>query len=595
MKNLLLLLLFFSIDLCAVQEASSEEAFQANSDSDKNSPRELTSMEFISRVREIKNETLVTEQDFKMLLKLDFEPITRQFSSEWSHCTDQKKKEKTWSQITSFVEPFVDRADENGNPIEIENGKFFADFLSFFYHFESFDSLSREQFWNFYNLLDYLTSGKQMKIIDILKALDEMYGTILRNSDLKNFAHKDEEFRKVLISILTPTTLSVDLDLLNSRFIEDITPIVEDILESLAKDFQSSGFSKLEKIVFKPSISNEKMQNNFLQILKKNAESLTSLEIKAYEFDSPAEILFPNVQKLSLNISKLKKFKLKFLQHSNYTTLNLGHNVAFTKIDGKEYFWILPATGKLTALMSLIKQNENLETLVWDFYTAKYGYSAINNVLKSLNSTLKSLKKLTSFKFIENNIHFPKNFEPPLTIQSLSIDFFRTFDWKFLKGQFPNLEHFSIQNMSFSNLGKYLEFVRATQLRSISLILDDYQKSMSNSETNPLSDLCKENTLEKIDLKFLSKEIPTFELHEKFQAIDFYYEFSSTFESKISSLPSGPGVKYLRIQIPFWLKNAFTFKYFADLKKKFPKLEFLILPFGSTVDVGQKPVGLKFK
>ena len=198
--------------------------------------------------------------------------------------------------------------------------------------------------------LTFFQNGKQMTIIDRLKALDEMYGTILRNSDLEYFAHKDEEFRKVLISILTPTTLSVDLDL----------PDLKDILERLAESFQSSGFSRLEKIVFKPSVSNEKMQNHFLQILEQNAKSLTSLEIEAYEFDCPKKILFSNVQKLSLNISKFKTFELKFLDHSNYTFSKTNKPLVLKIIWSKKYFGISPSTQDQTLPMNLVEKKTRI-------------------------------------------------------------------------------------------------------------------------------------------------------------------------------------------------------------------------------------------
>ena len=582
----ILFLPFFSFALCAIQKTFPEDAFQAYSLKVETISREEFERidEFISRVEEADDKDLVTEKDKGMLSQMGFDSFL--CSLRLPQCfrsQDETDSDLTWGEINDSTRRIETSCDKDNTRIIFENGLPFAKVLRFMYSFENVDALSRDDFFRRHYLLFFLKAGKQISIIKKLKLLNEVYGSMLSNSILEFFAHKDEDFISVLFSILTPFTLSIDPKLLNYPFSLEADSFLENVIKSLTKCFELKGISKLEKIEFRPSFFYERMQPHIFQILKQNAESIISLDIFAYEFPCPEEILFPNVQRLSLRMSSLAKMKLKFLHHSNYTTLNLGTDVTFTDIIGKPYFSIVSRKENITSLISLMEDNKNLETLAWNRFDFGYDIFTAREAFQSLKSAVSSFKHLTSFEFHDIPTAFEEQFEKNPFLKSLTMNSLGLSNWKSLIEKFPNLSHFAIRSMSFEHLDDFVGLAQTSQLQFASLKFF-HQSKATKIQMDLLSALSKISSLEKIDLQIpFPEQISAFELDEKFKVIDFYQNNNVKRGSNLSSLPFGPGVLYVRIQKRFSRERPFISEDLGILKEKFPNLKRLVLPYGSIV------------
>ena len=158
-------------------------------------------------------------------------------------------------------------------------------------------------------------------------------------------------------------------------------------------------------------------------------------------------------------------------------------------------------------------------------------------------------------------------------------------DWKSLKKKFPNLKHLSIREMHLEDLEEFVGFAKDSQLQSTSLKFR-YLANVTEFQMNLFSDLCKISTLEQIDLKIWSpQKLPAFELDQKFKVIDFFQNDHFEGESKLPSLPFGPGVLHFRFQKHFLRERPFTSEDLKILKEKFPNLKRLVFPYGSIVQV----------
>lgn len=110
-----------------------------------------------------------------------------------------------------------------------------AQLLKFHYCFECVDSLNRKQFFDFYYPLDFLQGGRQRYWIRKLQSLDKSFGEILSNSDLEYFACQNDEFIEVLMSILTPASLSIDFQEFELLFTQDIRLNIKKICSNFRK------------------------------------------------------------------------------------------------------------------------------------------------------------------------------------------------------------------------------------------------------------------------------------------------------------------------------------------------------------------------
>lgn len=209
---------FFSFALFAIGKSFPEAAFQAYSLKDQTISREEFTRidEFISRAVKAENKDLVTKKDIEMLLEMGFDSLISSLNlPECLRGPDEADSDLTWGEINKSTRRLETLSNEYNVCKILEHGMPLADILRLCYRFESIDSLAREQFFDFYYLLDFLQGGKQINVIRRLKSLDEAYGTILANRFLESFAHKNEEFIMVVFSILTPSALSIDHSLLN--------------------------------------------------------------------------------------------------------------------------------------------------------------------------------------------------------------------------------------------------------------------------------------------------------------------------------------------------------------------------------------------
>ena len=89
------------------------------------------------------------------------------------------------------------------------------------------------------------------------------------------------------------------------------------------------------------------------------------------------------------------------------------------------------------------------------------------------------------------------------------------------------------------------------------------------------------------------KDFSAFDLGKNFNAIDLRI-FGALGAQQCSLLPSGQGVKCLGIQQISHHRRPLTLQALDVLKKKYPNLEVLILPYGSEVEGSTHNVGLRF-
>lgn len=183
--------------LCAIQRSFTEKAFEAYSLKDSTISQEKFARidEFASRVEEADKEDLVTQQDKDMLLEMGFESFLHYLHlPEGLAGEDAAHSTLTWEEINECTRSFWAVPDQDSASKASGHGKSLADILRLFYCFESIDSLSREQFLDYYYLLDFAKGGIYNELVRKIRSLDQMYGEVLSNTTLEFFASKDEEF-----------------------------------------------------------------------------------------------------------------------------------------------------------------------------------------------------------------------------------------------------------------------------------------------------------------------------------------------------------------------------------------------------------------
>lgn len=78
--------------------------------------------------------------------------------------------------------------------------------------------------------------------------------------------------------------------------------------------------------------------------------------------------------------------------------------------------------------------------------------------------------------------------------------------------------------------------------------------------------------MKKIELEFdILQDFSAFQLDDRFQAFDLR-TYLGLGDQILSRLPSGPSIKYLRIQQQFHFRKPFTLENIILLRIKFPKL-----------------------
>ena len=99
--------------------------------------------------------------------------------------------------------------------------------------------------------------------------------------------------------------------------------------------------------------------------------------------------------------------------------------------------------------------------------------------------------------------------------------------------------------------------------------------------------------MQSIELKYpIVEDLSTFHLGENIHALDFFPD-SSEERVQLGYLPFGQCVKYMRIQQEFHNRQPLIVENIILLKKRFPKLQFLVLPYGSKVEVAASEIGFE--
>ena len=569
----ILLLFFFSFALCTLQKAFNEYS-QLQSISEE----EFAGIqEFISRVEAAKSEELVTEEDSRMLFQLGFEPLFYLSSpSQWDKSTQKKDSKVTWGKIDDFCTLPATEYDDVERTTKIDPHKMpFVNVLKLFYCFESVDSLSRDEFFDFYRLLDFIQGGRQYSLISKMESLNETIGATFANSDLQFFAQSDESL-KVLLAIWSPGTLLVDSHRLTLRYGSRINVVLEKVLEHFARKSESTSIFTLRKLKIK-DIENRQMQTSLFEILEKNADTLTSLSISNFDLVCPRAILLPNLTELSIMLIDVDNFKLHFLLHSNYTVLEIDEEISISEFSGKKYFHMCAPCYNIDLLLLLIEENKNLAIFNLAFIDPWKQTLFTPSELEKLKLAVSSLKYLKSHKLYGDSSDLDHMFHPENTIHSLSIDVDERLNWESLLEKLPHLKNLSITMRSLEMLEGLLRFIPASKLESISLI---FNTLFNNPEKGIelISALNQSPTLIKIDANFMdSFEIGSLRLNERFVAFSYSrVEFRAS-DSRPTNLPSGLGIKYVKFPYVGNLERPLTLQDLQAVKERFPNLQLLIL------------------
>ena len=569
----LLLLSFFSFGLCTLQKA-----FNEYSQLHTISEQEFVGVqEFLSRVQAANSEELVSKEDKEKLQELPFQSLVFSVFFPESLQNDPKEySQVTWGDIDASCRRLETKCDENNVCKTVEHGMPFLKVLRLLYCFESVDSLSRDEFFDFFYLLDFLQGGKQRDLIVKMESLNNTLQSFISNSDLRYFAQRDESL-KVLLAIWSPGTLFVDSDRLRLSFGEGIDVTLKKVLSRLATQSKSTSVFNLQKLEIH-NISTNSMLTSLLEILESNAETLTCLSIHCFQFHCPQRILLPNVREISIQLWTAENCQIFFLLHSNYTVLEIGNNIHMTEISGKKYFQIA-SLPNINSLECLIKENKNLNSLQMNFNLSLDNEDSSHQNLKG---AVYSLKDLKSFKLITNFIDLDGWFHPEIKLHSLSICGIGRMDWKGPAQKFPYLKNLSIRNLSQRNHKGFLKFISNCRLESLSLHFGyRFNREKGIQLISALSQLpsLKSFTLELGN----NLEVQFRESDNGFQTVDIKLRPDQDWKSFVSTLSFGRNIKCLRISSFGNQGIIVTWQDIQALREKFPKLELLIVPQGSDI------------
>ena len=217
---------FLCFVLCTVQEIEVDDAFKAffifqNSFSREEFGKIAT---FISRVEVVKDSDIVSPQDMQTLLELGFTVLVHAFFPP-RHPEEKIDFHITWGEINTFTKCIQNQKAEDCACKPFEYGMPLAQLLNFRFCFQTTDILTKEQFFDYNYLVDFLLGGNHSRKIKKMIQLHTVYGEAFSSSGLEYFASQENNVFEVLLSILTPSSLSIDLDELNIWFCANVISI----------------------------------------------------------------------------------------------------------------------------------------------------------------------------------------------------------------------------------------------------------------------------------------------------------------------------------------------------------------------------------
>ena len=156
--------------------------------------------------------------------------------------------------------------------------------------------MSREQYFEYYYLIEALQGGGDYDIIARMESFFDSYGEIFGESGFRHFVAKEHCAYQTFLDILTSESFTFDYDELIFRYNTYYHQDLIGVLIFLAESPDCFASSKLNSMKICYFCTSPLMQTLIFQVLEKNAENLTSLEIRTRIFMCIRPLVFPKVQ-----------------------------------------------------------------------------------------------------------------------------------------------------------------------------------------------------------------------------------------------------------------------------------------------------------
>lgn len=533
---------------------SEEEAFLAYSKEQGFILRKdfIEIVNFIARVKEAKVNEVFTTKDEEMLRKMGFVPLLS-ISFPCLVFNPSDCSQRNWDRVFKTYE------------LEMP----FYQALNVLFHLYPVDFMSRKEFLEFHRAIDFLQGGESQSferiefLCDIFSS-DESFN--IKNSELRYLSTKAN---------FTADIFSLDFVALIKVFGDRSFTIVQEILEYYS-DKTEARLKKIEIMNLPVYETEEGMQLNFhfYEMLRLHSTTLESFSINSDNSACDSKIWFPNLTELTIKRSLRSCESFRFLLHSNYTVLESSEELTIVQgPDTKEYFKVCSESDNIKPLVHILHSNPSLEQLSFK--------SSLQIPSQELQQAVRTLKHLKHFRpeILQCNLY--NFFHPENELESLGILHSDEFiNWKSLGEDLPHLKTLFFMGFDLMHTNEFLHFLSNSNLQSISLPLLyvlDKERRIYNAFNNLESLLSIRLAI------YNNSEMKYFFLHKRFVAVQIREvqicdNFNPAPSSILQHLPSGEGVKYLKIDsLPFEF-CLFCPNDIQVLKSKFPALELLIVP-----------------
>lgn len=546
---------------------------------------------FISRVQFIEPQEPVTENDFRMFQKFEFQAFLDLINLLEIVQTPQKGNKIFCPNEVFLWEDVTDACSR------ISNVKF-GDLLNFLYNLDSIESLTRNEMLEYYHLFDFLQASSKPCVVETLVFLDSVFPVVqLSPDEMKGKSLKSElpfiiTNRELQIlatkAVFTPLIMAFDTEKLFKISSDRLDVILKLIfayyLENGGKNF---GFLEKVKIV---SLS---FWPQFVDLLQRNSANLTSLSIsKSYIWPEEA-IRFSNLTEFTSD-NKTGCAKFEFSKNSNFTVFEFNE-LTFSHDSDSSSFWKMCYMGySIKSLVQFIESNKNIEHL-----NIKLDYQNSDSCQRELKAAISSLKFLDSLTLrLSQEVDLEGYFNPDNSITSLTLIIWDlTINWKYFQGVFKNLKHLTYNPVIFQDPEGFVEFIRNSNLEAISL--NGLNSSIDMNGFERIFKAINENkTLRNFETSILTLEKIQPILAVKFEAVFVQLLCRTVKEASEPNdasflffqkhFPSGAGVKYLCFKGNFDEHKEITNEHLIFLGQKFPALQVLFLfrsEFKCTIEI----------
>ena len=384
------LLFLLPVVFCAISQSIEESALQIFSSQKGFTSKDGFSIitSFISKVKQIDPEEIVTQEDLNLLKEIGFDALIFIAFPSLAFGQDGNKPLQ-WKAIFDAC-------------LSYQIGMPFDRILSLIYCFESVDSLDREQFLNFSQLLDFFQGGKMAESIEKMKFLLDILGTRTYLKRIVSSVFQNQESCPISNSELivlsgnacfTSNSIGLDFQRFDCIPAKRLCYLIKRIFDYYTKRHHKSSGIHLESIRIKNMPQNKALDSSLNRLLRKNAKSLTSLEILGRLGTPNSRIRFTNLREVSFSTLSFQDFcAYEFVHHSNYKSLVFDFGLV-NDFDshGNSVFRINYGPTPIAHFIFILNHNPHLEHLKVPMW---YEISGQEEEFKSAMRALTQLKTL---------------------------------------------------------------------------------------------------------------------------------------------------------------------------------------------------------